>query len=39
MTRDETSNLIRATGDLMQVVKDADLADKAEICGETTSLA
>lgn len=31
MTREEIVNLVKAIGDVMQVLKDADPADKAEI--------
>jgi site-specific DNA recombinase len=31
MTRDEITSLVQEIGDLMQVIKDADPADKAEI--------
>jgi site-specific DNA recombinase len=34
MTRDEITSLVKALGDLMQVLKDADPADKAEIYGQ-----
>jgi hypothetical protein len=33
MTRDEITSLVSALGDVMQVLKDADPADKAEIYG------
>jgi hypothetical protein len=31
MTTDEITNLVTALGDLMQVLEDADLADKAQV--------
>ncbi len=31
MTRDEITSLVKAVGDVMQVLKDADSADKAEV--------
>ena len=34
MTRDEITSLVKAIGDVMQVLKDADPADKAEIYGQ-----
>jgi site-specific DNA recombinase len=34
MTRDEITSVVKALGDVMQVLKDADPADKAEIYGQ-----
>lgn len=34
MTRGEIATLVQAIGDLMQVIKDADPSDKAEIYGQ-----
>ena len=34
MTRDEVTSLVKALGDVMRVLKDADPADKAEIYGQ-----
>jgi hypothetical protein len=34
MTREEITTLVRTMGDLMQVIKDADPADKAEISSQ-----
>jgi hypothetical protein len=34
MTPDEITSLVQAIGDVMQVLKDADPADKAEVCSQ-----